>query len=87
MHPAFWPYLAGLIPIFLARTWQARTVAVLFGVASIALGVYCVWSIQHSQSVLAEVQAITPAVIGALCVSVVSLIVTYCVDKKYGAKS
>ncbi len=31
------PYLAGLIPILLARTWQARSVAIFFGLVSIGL--------------------------------------------------
>ena len=81
------PYLVGLIPIFLARSWQARIVAVSFGVVSIGLGVYYIWCIQHSQSILNGVQMIVPAVIGALCVSAISLVVTYCVDKKHNTKA
>jgi peptidoglycan/LPS O-acetylase OafA/YrhL len=81
------PYLIGLIPIFLARSWQARMVAVLFGVVSLGLGVYYIWSIHHSPDVLSGIQMIGPAVVGALCVSAISLVVTYFVDKKYIPKA
>ena len=81
------PYLIGLIPILLARSWQARGVASLFGLISIGLGCYYIWCIQNSPSVLAGVQWIAPGVIAALCNSVVSLLVTYHVDKKYRPKA
>jgi hypothetical protein len=81
------PYLIGLLPILLARTWQARIVALLFGVVSIGLGVYYIWCIQNSSSLLTGIQKIAPTVIGALCVSVVSLLVVYYVDKKYYTKT
>ncbi len=81
------PYLLGLVPILLARSRQARVVAILFGIVSIGLGVYYIWCIQHSPDVLTGVQMIAPAVIGALCVSIISLIVTFYVDRKYNTKA
>jgi len=47
MHPEFWPYMIGFVPILFARSWPARVVAILFGLVSVGLGVYYVWSIQH----------------------------------------
>jgi hypothetical protein len=72
--------------ILIARSWQARNVASLFGVASVGLGVYFIWGLQHSRDGVTEIKMITPVVIGALCLSVVSLIVTYYVDKKFTPK-
>ncbi|HEY3863319.1 MAG TPA: hypothetical protein VGO59_15680 [Verrucomicrobiae bacterium] len=77
------PYLVGLIPILIARSWQARIVAILFGAASIGLGVLYIWRLQHSPDSLAEVKMIAPVVIDSMCLSVVSLFVTFYVDKKY----
>jgi hypothetical protein len=81
------PYLAGLIPIFMARTWQARSVAIFFGLVSIGLGVYYLRCIHHIPSVLAAVQAIKPAVTGALANLFIAVMVTYLVDRKYGRKA
>ena len=80
------PYLLGMVPILLARSWQARIVAISFGIVSISLGVYDIWCIQHSPDVLTSVQMIKPAVIGALCVSAVSTVAIFYVDKKYKTK-
>lgn len=87
MHPAFWPYLVGLIPILLARTWAARIVALLFGAVSIGLGFRHVWAINNSPDVTTGVERVAPAVIGALSVAVISVVVTYFVDKRYGTKT
>jgi hypothetical protein len=77
------PYLVGLIPILIARSWQARVVAISFGAASIGLGVLYVWRVQHSADILTGVKMIAPVVVASLCLSVVSVLVTYCVDRKY----
>lgn len=77
------PYLVGLIPVLIARSWQARIVAISFGAASIGLGVLYVWRVQHSEDGLSGVKMIAPAVVASLCLSIVSLFVTYCVDRKY----
>jgi disulfide bond formation protein DsbB len=87
MHPAFWPYLVGLIPILLARSWPARIVALFFGLISVGLGVRHVWSINNSPDVITTVQGAGPAVIGGLVVAVISVVATYFVDKKYGTKA
>ena len=87
MHPAFWPFIVGFVPIFLARCWPARIVAILFGCASAGLGIYYVTSIQNGPDVSATVQHVGPALIGGLSVAAVSLLVTYFVDKKYCGKS
>ena len=87
MHPAFWPYLIGLVPIFLARSWPARAVAIIFGLISIGLGAYYVSTIQTSPDALTGVQQIAPIVIGALVIAFVSLLATYFVDKRYARKN
>jgi hypothetical protein len=87
MHPAFWPFLVGLVPILLAQSWPARIFAILFGGASIGLAGYYVWCIQDSPDVSTGVQRVGPALIGGLGVAAVSLLVTYFVDKKYSGKS
>jgi hypothetical protein len=87
MEKAFLPYLIGLVPILLARSWPARIVAIVFGCASIGLGAYYVWIIQNTPDVTTGVQRIGPAVIGAFCVALISLVTTYFVDKKYCRKS
>jgi NhaP-type Na+/H+ or K+/H+ antiporter len=79
MFPEFWPYLIGLAPILFARSWQARIVAILFGLVSIGLGIYYIWSLQHNAD-------IGRAFIGAFVVAPVSAVATYFVDKKYGRK-
>lgn len=86
MHPTFWPYLVGLIPILLARCWPARIVALFFGFISVGLGVRHVWSINNSPDVITAVQGVSLAVIGALVIAVISTVVTFFVDKKYGNK-
>jgi hypothetical protein len=87
MHPAFLPYLVGLIPILFARSWAARIVAILFGLVSIGFGVYYVWSIRNGADVSTTIQQVGRVVIGALSIAVVSTIATYFVDKKYGRKT
>jgi hypothetical protein len=82
MHPLFWPYLVGLIPIFFARSWPARVVAILFGLVSIGFGFYYIWSIHNGTDVSTAVQQAGRAVIGALSIAAVSAIATYFVDKK-----
>ncbi|HEX4121179.1 MAG TPA: hypothetical protein VH619_11220 [Verrucomicrobiae bacterium] len=81
------PYLAGLIPVCLARTWQARSVAIVFGLVSIGLGMHYIECIHRGQPVLATVQSVKPVVIGALGNVVLAVVATYLVDKKYGRKS
>jgi len=75
MHPAFWPYLTGLVPIFLTRHWPARFVAILFGLVSVGLGIYYVRSIQNGAEVSTAVQQTGQAVTGALSIAVVSAMV------------
>ena len=87
MHPAFWPYLVGLIPILLARSWPARILALFFGLVSVGLGVRHVWSINNSPDLITTVEGVGSAVIGGLVVAVISVAVTYFVDKKYAAKA
>jgi hypothetical protein len=87
MHPAIWPYLIGLLPIFLARTWRARWVAICFGCVSIACGVMYAWIIHHSSGAQSEVQNIRSAAIGALSIALVSAVVTYLVDKNHNMKT
>ena len=87
MHPAFWPYLIGLVPILLARTWPARVVAICFGCISIGLGCYMVWSINKVVDVSESVQHVGRAVAIALVIASISLILTYCVDRNYGQKA
>ena len=82
MHPAFWPYLVGLVPIFFARSWPAYVVSVLFGLVSIGFGVYYVWSIHNGADISTGAQQAGHAVIGALGIAVISAIVTYLLDKK-----
>jgi ABC-type uncharacterized transport system permease subunit len=86
MHPLFWPYLIGLVPLLFARTWSARIVAILFGLVSVGIGVYYVWSIHDGADVSTDVQKAGHAVIGALIIAVVSAIVTYLADKKFCRK-
>lgn len=80
------PYLLGLIPILLARSWQARVVACAFGVLSIGLGVYYVWCVQNSPTELEGVKMIAFPLIGAFCITAISVVATYFVDKKFNAK-
>ena len=87
MHPAFWPYLIGLAPILLARTWRARIVAIFFGCISVILGCYMVWSINKVPAVSDSVQHVGRAVVSALVIATVSLLVTYWVDRKYDTKA
>ena len=79
----FSPYLVGLLPIFIARSRQARIVAILFGAASIGLAVLSVWVGNHASDSLNDIKMAAPIIICSLCLSVVSLFVTYYVDKKY----
>jgi ABC-type anion transport system duplicated permease subunit len=87
MHPAFFPYLVGLIPIVLARSWAARIVALSFGAVSIGLGIRHVWAINNIPDQITGVDKVGSAVIGALCVAVVSVVVTYFVDKRQKTKA
>jgi hypothetical protein len=77
------PYLVGLVPIFFARSWPARVVAILFGLVSVGFGIYYIWSIHNGTDVSTGVQQAGRAVIGALSIAVVSVIATYFVDKKF----
>ena len=82
MHPAFWPYLIGLVPILLARTRHARIVAAAFGALSIGCGIYYVCTLQQSPDVLSTTQSIRFPVIGALTIALISVVTTYFVDRK-----
>jgi multisubunit Na+/H+ antiporter MnhB subunit len=86
-HPAFWPFLVGFIPIFLARSGRARIVAALFGLASVGLGFYFVWGIHNSPDGSLGVERVGKASIGGLIVAVVSSLATYFVDRRQGRKS
>ena len=87
VHPLFFPYLDGLVPIFLARTWPARVVAILFGLVSIGLGGYYMQILNDDSDVLTGVQRVRFPIVGALSTALISLLVTYFVDKAYGKKS
>ena len=87
VHPLFFPYLVGLVPIFLARTWPARVVAILFGLVSIGLGGYYMQILNDDSDVLTGVQRVRFPIVGALSTALISLLVTYFVDKAYGKKS
>jgi hypothetical protein len=81
MHPAFFPYLVGLIPIFLARTWFARWVAICFGCISLGLAYYMVWAIQTVHDNVQQTPHMNRAVLSALATAAVSLFLTYFVDR------
>ena len=83
MHPAFWPYLIGLVPILLARTWRARIVAAVFGALSIGCGICYVWTLQHSSDVLTTTQSVRVPVISALVIALISVVVTFFADKRH----
>ena len=74
------PFLAGLIPIFLARSERARGIASGFGLLNIALGGYYLWCVKHSTHL--DFSGFTLAIVGSLSIAFVSLIVTYVADKK-----
>jgi hypothetical protein len=78
--------LLGLIPIFLARSWPARITAMLFGAVSLVLGVVYIGIVNGPDDVLAGVNKIRPVVYLAFGVALLSLVVTYCVDRKYAKK-
>jgi len=80
------PYLLGLIPILLARSWPARITAMLFGAVSLVLGAYYVGIVQGALDVLTGVNKIRPVVYLALSVALLSLVVTYYVDRKYAKR-
>jgi len=82
MHPAFWPYLVGLIPIFLARTWLARCVAICFGCISLGLAYYMVWVIQNVHDNVQQTPHLNRAVLSALATALVSVLLTYFVDRR-----
>lgn len=86
MHPAFWPYLIGWVPIFLARTSRARVVAIFFGLVSLGLAGYHIWSIQKIPDVAGSVQQVGYAVIVGLSIAAISTVVTYFVDKRHDRK-
>lgn len=61
--------------------------ATLLGLISLGLGVSHVWSINSSQDEITSVQGAGSAVIGALVIAIISTVVTYLVDKKYGKRT
>jgi hypothetical protein len=79
LTPLF-PFLAGLIPILLARSERARGIASGFGLLNIALGGYYVWCIKHSTPL--KFGGFTFAIVASLSITLVSLVVTYIADKK-----
>ena len=81
------PFLLGLLPIVIARTWQARIVAVCFGCVSLALAWYMVWAVQTIPDVLESFHHGIRAIVAAFVIAPVSLVVTYFVDRKYAAKA
>lgn len=76
------PCLVGLLPILFARTWQARLVAVFFGLVSLGFGACFVWGLGPRLLQRPDVP-----IIGALTTALASVIVTYLVDKKCNTKS
>ncbi len=85
-HIVFWPFLIGLVPIVLARTWRGRRMAIL-------LGAICVGFWFHGLCVNAESPAPNPLrglvipVFGALSTALISVIVTYRLDRKHETKT
>ncbi len=82
----FWPYLLGLVPILLARTWRARRVAILFGLVSIALGILYISRNSMGSDTQDGLRCIGLPIAGALLTALTSVIVTYGLDKKHGTK-
>jgi hypothetical protein len=78
----FLPFLIGLVPVFVARTWPARITAIVFGLASVGFGVYFTWGIAHT-----PFQRVGVPIIGGLSTALISVVVTYIVDKKYVTKA
>jgi len=83
----FWPFLIGLAPILLARTSRARRAAILFGSASIGFGIYFALSNTRGADMSEGFRRIGLPIIGALSIALVSVIVTYRLDKKHGTKA
>ena len=81
------PFLIGVIPIFLARTWPARFVAIGFAIGSVALFAYMGWAINNLSDVSERLHHSGIAVVTAFAVAIVSLVATYIVDRKYGTKA
>ena len=78
----FLPYVVGLVPVLLARTWPARLVAGVFGFISLAFGAYLVWGIDH-----APFKRMGVPIIGGLSTALVSAVVTYVLDRRYVRKT
>src|SRR6185436_19852878 len=76
------PHLMGLVPIVLARTWPGRMLAITFGLVSLGLGIYFFWTVNHD-----PFPRIDTAIIGGLSTALISAVVTYIADKKYGVST
>lgn len=86
MHPAFWPYLIGLVPILLARSWRARFVAIGFGIVSIGLGVYYVSLLHQGSDVVTETTSVAVPVKTALGIAFASVLCVYFADRPKGVR-
>ena len=78
----FSSYALGLVPILLARTWRARRVAFLFGLASIGFGAWYISGNSSGSSAQDGIRRIGLPIIGALFTALTSVIVTYGLDRK-----
>ena len=79
------PYLVGLVPIVLARTWQARVPAIGFGLVSLGFGSYFIYA--TSQTPITPFAHVSIPVIGGLSTALISILVTFMIDRKHSAKA
>jgi hypothetical protein len=81
-----WPFLVGVVPVLLARTGRARRVAILFGLLSMALGVLYMSGNGKGSGTQHGLRRIGLPIIGALLVALISVILTYALDRKHRTK-
>jgi hypothetical protein len=70
------PFLLGFVLVFMARTKRAKIVALVFGSLSLGFGAYFAWGIAHPPFWNVHI-----TIIGGLSTALISLIVTYVMDK------
>ena len=81
-----WPFLMGLVPVLLARTWRARRVAILFGMVSLACAAWYITENRMASGTQDGLRRIGLPAIGALITALTSLILTYVLDTKHGTR-
>jgi peptidoglycan/LPS O-acetylase OafA/YrhL len=81
-HIATCPFLIGLVPIILARTWRARRVAILFGLGSVGLWLYFILIHKVDVGAFEGFWRFVLPIFGALIIAIISAFVTYRIDKK-----